>query len=430
MSESSVPQASRATLALLSSALLAACGPATHPAHHAGPAPAAEASAVASPARPLVEAAEAASRSLTRAGVDSALVLLLRAVEADPQYEPAVDNLVWLHRFRGIRFGDIPAAYDSALVHAERLRELNPVRGWYALGRVLWARGEHGFAEEALRRSVELDPDFLPATVFLGQLLFDLGRHHEGIPVQHRAAEADASNRQARHLLGFSYFHLGLVERAVQPFDEAMALRRDQFSLGGQLASRMMRGDLADAIAYTDSVWRLDPEPAYTWARLGEAHFMAGNAAEAERFYSGALARDSASTNLYTWKSTALPLAYLYVRSGRVAEAAPLIARSYAHAENLLRIGQEPWNAYYHFAALALLQGNRAGAIHWLRATHLAGMPGPVLIERDPLLADLLGDPEFAEIVHRLEWRAAEQRRRLEAAGIVGSTAHGLPLIP
>jgi tetratricopeptide (TPR) repeat protein len=430
MSESSVPLASRTTLALLSAALLAACGSATQSAHHAGPAPASEASAAASPARPLVEAAEAASRSLTRAGVDSALVLLRRAVEADPRYEPAVDNLVWMHWFRGTRFGDLPAAYDSAAAHAERLRELNPVRGWYALGRVDWARGEHRFAEDALHRALALDPDYLPAYLYLGNLYFDLGRHAEGVPLQRRAAAADPRSRHARNLLGFSYFHLGLPELAVRPFEEATALQRDQFNLGGQLMIRLMRGDHADAIAYTDSVWRLDPEPAYTWARLGEAHFMAGNAAEAERFYSGALARDSASTNLYTWKSTALPLAYLYVKSGRTAEAGPLIARSYAHAEQLLRIGQEPWNAYYQFAALALLRGDRAGAIRWLRATHLAGMPGPVLIERDPLLADLRGDPEFTEIVRRLEWRAAEQRRRLEEAERVGSTTHRLPLMP
>jgi tetratricopeptide (TPR) repeat protein len=334
-----------------------------------------------------------------------------------------VDNLVWLHRFRGTRFGDIPAAYDSAVVHAERLVELNPVRGWYVLGRVLWARGEHGLAEEALQRSLALDPNYLLAYLFLGNLYFDLGRHHEGIPLQRRAAHADPRSRHARNLYGFSYFHLGLPELAVQPLDEATALQRDQYNVGGQLAIRLMRGDHADAIAYTDSVWRVDPEPAYTWARVGEAHFMAGNATEAERFYAGALARDSASTNLYTWKSTALPLAYLYVRSGRTAEATPLIARSYAHADQLLKIGQEPWNAYYQYAALALLQGDRASAIRWLRATHLAGMPGPVLIERDPLLADLRGDPEFHEIVRRLEWRAAEQRRRLGAGG--SGESHG-----
>jgi tetratricopeptide (TPR) repeat protein len=399
---------------LLLAALVAACSPAAQTAHRASPVPHDAPRADASPARPLVAAAEAASRGLTPAGVDSALVLLRRAVEADPRHEPAVENLVWLHRFRGTRFGDVPAAYDSAVVHAERLRELNPVRGGYVLGRVLWARGEHALAEAALQRSLALDPDYLPAYLYLGYLYFDLGRHHEGIPLQRRAADVDPRSRVARNLLGFSYFHLGLSERAVRPFDEATALQRDQYNLGGQLVIRLMRGDLAGAIAYTDSVWRADPEPAYTWARLGEAYFMAGNAAEAERFYSGALARDPASTNLYTWKSTALPLAYLYMKSGRTAEAAPLIAHSYAHADQLLKIGQEPWNAYYQYAALALLQGDRAGAIRWLRATHLAGMPGPVLIERDPLLADLRGDPEFTEIVRRLEWRAAEQRRRLE----------------
>jgi tetratricopeptide (TPR) repeat protein len=361
-----------------------------------------------------VDAAEAVARGLSAAGVDSALVLLRRAVEVDPRYERAVENLVWLHRFRAVRFGDIPAAYDSAVAHAERLVALNPVRGWYALGRVYWARGEHALAEEALQRSLALDPDYLPAYLYLGNLYFDLGRHHLGIPLQRRAAEADPQSRHARNLYGFSYFHLGLPELAVQPFDEATALQRDQYNVGGQLAIRMMRGDFADAIAYTDSVWRADPEPAYTWARAGETHFMAGNAVEAERFLAGALERDSASTNLYTWKSTALPLAYLYVKSGRAVEAAPLIAHSYAHADQLLKIGQEPWNAYYQYAALALLQGDRAGAVRWLRATHLGGMPGPVLIREDPLLAGLRGDPQFDEIVQRLDWRAVEMRRRLE----------------
>jgi len=403
-----------AAATLLLAALLAACGPAAQTARHASSAPQSAPGADASPARPLVDAAEAASRALTPAGVDSAIVLLRRAVEVDPRYERAADNLVWMHRLRGTRFGDVPAAYDSAVVHAERLVTLNPIRGWYALGRVYWARGEHALAEDALRRSLALDPDYLPAYLYLGNLYFDLGRHHEGVPLQRRAAEADPRSRHARNLYAISYFHLGLPELAAPPIDEATALQRDQYNVGVQLVLRLMRGDHAGAIAYADSVWRLDPEPAYTWARLGEAHFMAGNAAEAEHFYHGALTRDSASTNLYTWKSTALPLAYLHVKSGRAADAAPLIARSYAHAEGLLRMGQEPWNAYYQFAALALLRGDRGEAIRWLRATHLAGMPGPVLIERDPLLADLRGDPEFTEIVRRLEWRAAEQRRRLD----------------
>jgi hypothetical protein len=104
-----------------------------------------EAPAKTFPGRALVDAAEAVSRGLTPAGVDSALVLLRRAVAVDPRYERAVDMLVWLHRFRGARFGDVPAAFDSAVVHAERLVELNPARGGAAQaagGAMVWQEGE------------------------------------------------------------------------------------------------------------------------------------------------------------------------------------------------------------------------------------------------------------------------------------------------
>jgi hypothetical protein len=90
-----------------------------------------------------------------------------------------------------------------------------------------------------------------------------------------------------------------------------------------------------------------------------------------------------------------------------------LLARAYAHADGMMARGQEPWNAFYQYAALALLEGYRERALRWLRTAHDAGMPGPVLAERDPLLADLREDPEFEEIVQRLRWRAAEMRRRL-----------------
>ncbi len=178
---------------------------------------------------------------------------------------------------------------------------------------------------------------------------------------------------------------------------------------------RLSKRDFAGAIAYTDSVRQIVPEKAWAWAwaRLREAHFFAGHESEAARAFEEALARDSSSTNIYTWKATALPLAYLYLKEGRAEEAVPLIERSYRHADDLMRRGQEPWNAYYQYAALALMKGNRAEALRWLRAAHTAGMPGRVFLESDPLLSDLKGDSAFEEIVHRLRWREEEKQRRL-----------------
>ncbi|GBD32118.1 hypothetical protein HRbin33_01082 [bacterium HR33] len=389
--------------------------PRTQTLHH-GPLPVDAPDWADSPARPLVEEADSIAAASTPESLDRALALLQRALKLDPDFQPALDRLVLFYLTRAEQSGDIPAAYDSAAVYARRMNELDPVRGGYLLGRVYWMRGEHRLAEEAFQSSLAADPTYWPSIHFLGYLYFDLGQHDLGIPLQRRAAAMNPNNRSTRLLYGFSYFHLGLPDLAVQPFEEALALSRDTYTLGGQLALYMIRGDYAGAIAYLDSIWRLEPEAAYTWARLGEAHFMAGNADEAERYLKGALERDPTVTCLYTWKSVALPLAYLYVKSGRAQQAEPLIAHAYAHADQLLNIGQEPWNAYYQYAALALLEGDRGGAIRWLRATHLAGMPAPVLIREDPLLRDLHGDPEFEEIVQRLEWRGAELRRRLGAA--------------
>jgi len=40
-------------------------------------------------------------------------------------------------------------------------------------------------------------------------------------------------------------------------------------------------------------------------------------------------------------------------------------------------------------------------------------MPGPVLIETDPLFDDLRGDTAFEEILMRLRWRVRELQARL-----------------
>lgn len=363
--------------------------------------------------RTLTDAAEAVSRDFSRDGLDSAIVMLRRALALEPRNQRALDLMAWRFFHRGTRFGPVPAAYDSAVVYGERLSEVSPARGLYTLGRLYRTKMEYPLAEDAYLRAIAADSSYVAALVFLGYLYFEWGQHHRGVPVQRRALALDPQNATALNLYGFSYFHLERPDLAVQPFQRSTAVGRTSFTVGGELAIRLMRGDVKAAVAYTDSVWRTDSASAYTWSRLGEAHFMAGNFAEAERFLSGALRRDSASTNLYVTRSGALPLAFIYLKSGRATQAAQLIARSYARADLMMRIGQEPWNAYYQYANLALLQGDRDDALRWLRAAHEAGMPGPVLIRQDPVLAELRGDPEFQEIVDRLEWRVREMRKRL-----------------
>jgi hypothetical protein len=115
----------------------------------------------------------------------------------------------------------------------------------------------------------------------------------------------------------------------------------------------------------------------------------------------------------YTGRSASTPLAYLYRKQGRHDEAAAQLAHGESRADRRMYLGFEPWNSYYQFAGIALLRGDRDGALRWLQTALIGGMPGPVLIERDPIYAELRGDPQFEEIVRRLRSRRDEIQERL-----------------
>lgn len=366
----------------------------------------------ASAARALVEAGTLHATG-RRPDSDSSIVLLQQAVALHPDHLPAIEMLAGMHWTRASRYGPTAARYESSIAVAEGIVSASPAHGWYLLGRLHGLNSEHAFALHAFHQALRHDSTFVPAMVWLGYRYFDIGQHDRAIIWLSRAAAHRPEDLTARHLLGFSWLHLGLHDQAGAAFTEALALRTTPIGVGGLILVALSHGDHARALTVADSVRRADPDAAWTRARLGEAHFFGGSEHEAERLFEEALASDSASTNQYTVRSTALPLAYLYLKSGRDSLAAALIARSFAQADVMLARGQEPWNAYYQYASLYLMQGDQEQALRWLRVAHEAGMPGPVLIEQDPVFASLRPDPAFQQIVERLRWRAGEIRNRL-----------------
>ena len=361
----------------------------------------------------LIHTAEELFASGSAENIDSSAVLFKRALTLDPDNIQTLESLTTVHWYQVVLHDRPVALLDSAALYAKKVSLQEPVLGYYLMGRTYGFKGEQAFAIESFEESLRYDSEYLPTILRMGYRFFDMGRHDKGIPLQMKSMEMDPSDMISRTLLGFSYFHLGLPDLGDKPFEEALKIQITEHPVGGPLLLSLVRGDYDRAIAFTDSIWQINSEPAFSWARVGEAYFFDRNWDQAEHFYEEALERDQNSTNQYTWKSTALPLAYIYKESGRDDLAEPMIQLSYVHADQLLKQGQEPWNAYYQYAALALLEGDRDRAIRWLRVTHLSGMPGPVLIESDPLMADLQEDPEFREVVGRLKWREKEIRTRL-----------------
>lgn len=372
----------------------------------------------------LVRAAAGLHATQRREDSDSALVLLRQAIEVDPSHPVALEKLAEAHLTRVQRYGLGEIGFDSASAAVERLRGLSEGAYWWRRGQLASLRGSPRLAAEDWAEALRHDPDNEALLSSLGARYFGMGRHDRSIPTHLRLVALNPQAYWAWIQLGYAYFQVGLYDDAMRAFDRALPMRPEEGNaIGGMILSRFAAGDTTGALAFADSVWRLRPDTALTWARLGEAHFLAGQFVEAERYLAGALERDSASSNQYTVRSSALPLAHIYAQTGRGSQIQPLLDRAYARADARLSTRQEPWNEYYNYSGLAALSGDHEQALRWLRTAHEAGMPGEALLLRDPVFASMHENDEFQEIVKLLQQHGVEIRRRIAE----GTAALGRP---
>jgi tetratricopeptide (TPR) repeat protein len=348
-----------------------------------------------------------------RASSDRAVALLEELLRTSPRDSAALYALGNVHIERGVRYALGPPAFEAAADAGRRLSTLNAARGYELLARSYKWRGEHSFALDAFERGLQLAPADAELRAHLAWRHFQTGEHQRGIPEAQRALSLDSSSVLALEIYGFSLFHIDVPDPAEPAFERAIALDEASEGFGGLHLLSLSRGNDEAAIAVAERILAERPEWPQAYAFAGHAHYFAGNDDEAARYLEEAIRRNPNAGVQYTGRSASTPLAYLYLKQGRHEEAAPLIEHAQARADRRMYFGFEPWNSYYQYAGIALLRGDRESALRWLQTALVGGMPGPVLIERDPIYAELHGDPRFEEIVRRLRTRRDEIQQRL-----------------
>jgi tetratricopeptide (TPR) repeat protein len=181
---------------------------------------------------------------------DEAIVHYERAVEARPEYAPALNNLATAYRADG-RVDEAVATYRRALAAQPNFPDAeynlaNALLETGATDEAVWrfesalrsipdspdihnnlgtALAAKGHTEEAIRefkRALELDPDSVPAHRNLGDLLATKGDSAGALDHLQRAVRIDPSNGDAHYDLGLALLGAGRVDESITEFRAAV----------------------------------------------------------------------------------------------------------------------------------------------------------------------------------------------------------------
>jgi TolB-like protein/class 3 adenylate cyclase len=254
-------------------------------------------------------------------------------------------------------------------------------------------------AEEALAKALHLDPELPAAHLAKARVLCrpSNGFQHEKAIAETRHALAVAPNfADARLLLGGIYFHVGLLEEALQQYERANEIDpgnpHAKFHIG---MMALFQGRYNDAY----SIMEENPMAmvrGWVECNIANALFFAGRTDEARTRIENAKAK---------YKDEGGILASMQAVFFAAAGDKP---RAEAKINEAIKIG-EGYGHFHHtthmIASAYALMDEPDLAMKWLNYTAENGYPNLTWFERDPNLDKLRKDPRFIEFLDKLRPR-------------------------
>ena len=211
--------------------------------------------------------ATAAYHRITKEDIESAIGLLKKATEIDPNFANAYAMLAVCY-VNVAMFGwakPVRTAYEEALKCAEEAVRLAPSspEASYALSFVLVCTGQAERAMTIARRAIDLNPNFAEAYVMLGQALVMCGDAEgclEACRQAERSSPRDNRGSWLLNTLGHAYFFLGDYEKAIEVSEKSLHQERAFIGSYVTLASTYAQlGRKQEAKRYVDELLHYVP---------------------------------------------------------------------------------------------------------------------------------------------------------------------------
>ena len=176
-----------------------------------------------------------------------------RAIELNPNYPPA-------HHWYAIFLSIMPHRIPEALEEIKRAHEIDPtnliINAWY--GRILALAGQLDRSIEQLKKTIELEPNFILARYRLGQVYAEKQMYNEAIAEFSHIL--NSPNGKPLGLMGLAYAYplAGKKQEADETLAELLHLSKSQYVSPGQIGViYIARGEKDKAFQYLEEANRL-----------------------------------------------------------------------------------------------------------------------------------------------------------------------------
>jgi len=216
-----------------------------------------------------------------------AIELFATALEHDARFAPAyaamADTWLLLSLYGNVSTHKAIRKAESMI---ENALEIDPEseEAFAALGLARWQIGQMDAAESALRQSIELNEDYVPAQLWLAGLLGQLGRFPEEHLVLEKAMEIDPLNELLASNYSQNLAVRGYWAEGKKLIQELIDLRPDSTILLRSMATyELKHGNLVEGWKFAHRAWQLQPDDPYDISVLAQTWLLLGEVEEAER---------------------------------------------------------------------------------------------------------------------------------------------------
>jgi DNA-binding winged helix-turn-helix (wHTH) protein/TolB-like protein len=245
-------------------------------------------------------------------------------------------------------------------------------------------------AQAAYERALAIRPNLLDAQIFLANFLIDTGKVEQAVPLLRDALKTNGNYAAAHWELGYAYRFAGMLDESVAECERARQLAPFVKGNGSVLNTYLYLGEYQKFLQSLPA-----DDSSFTLFYRGFGEFHEKQFDQASKDFDRAYELDP---TLYTGIGKALSDSIHQHRT----EGLQLLS---GLERTVKERGVGDPEATYKIAEAYAILGEKSSALHVLRMSVESGFFSYPYIEKDPLLNDLHGEPEFARILN-----AAHQR--------------------